>query len=501
MLTGRSCLLTLLFWPALTAVCCGQGGGNGAPVNSGQSGYPTPAAAWLTGGAGANGAAANGAGANGAGTTLAPGAAFPEPGVGPAAGGEPGSFAAPPLAPAAVGVGMPGISDVSSAGPAAMGSPSPTPTPPPRKYPTIDVTGFFQLDAAWFNQDAANVLAIGNIPDLIDFRRARLAAKGQVAENFGYMIEFDFGFPGRPSFMDVWVEAQKLPFGNLRVGQFRQAFGMDGPTSVKDLTFLERSLPFVFVPFRQTGLMAYGTEFDDSVTWALSGYRFPADVYGGTFGDKGYGMSTRVTTALLNEPEENLVAHIGGSYSYNRPNTGTIQYRTTPEIGFNFGLPGPVPFFVDTTLTSADSINLLGAEAAFSYESLLIQSEVLAAGISPASGSRSWLTGVYVQASYVLTGEVRKYNAKQGVFGAVNPAHPFGPSGGGAWELAARYSYLDFNDGAILGGRLTDFTAGLNWYLTNHVKLQFNYIRAMLDNPTLGDSDANVFAIRTQLQF
>ncbi|MCA9055303.1 MAG: porin [Planctomycetaceae bacterium] len=380
--------------------------------------------------------------------------------------------------------------------------PKSKPKADPPKYPSIDVTGFFQLDAAWFNQDAASRLIDGDIPDLIDFRRARLAAKGKVAENFAYMIEFDFAFPGRPNFMDVWVEAQQLPFGNLRIGQFRQAFGMDGPTSVKDLTFLERALPFVFVPFRQTGLMAYGTEFDDAVTWAVSGYRFPADPFGGTFGDKGYGLSTRVTTALFNVPDENLVAHIGGSYSYNRPSTGLVRYATTPEVGFNFGVAGTVPFFVDTGALTTDSVSLYGIEAAFSLQGLLIQAEAVAAEIDPsfASGS-AWLKGAYAQISYVLTGEVRPYNAKQGVYGRVKPNCDFGAHGGGAWEVAARYSYLDFNDAPVMGGRLSDVTAGLNWYLNSFTKLQFNYIHAFLNRAPVGDASADVFALRCQLDF
>src|SRR5262249_47255157 len=52
--------------------------------------------------------------------------------------------------------------------------------------------------------------------------------------------------------------------------------------------------------------------------------------------------------------------------------------------------------------------------------------------------------------------------------------------GWGAWELAARYSYTDLNDGTGLqrveGGIMHGFTAGLNWYLNNALKLQFEYV-------------------------
>ena len=124
------------------------------------------------------------------------------------------------------------------------------------KYPSVKVTGFFQADAGWVHQDAAKRLAVGDAQDGADFRRARLAATGDVAENVGYMVEFDFGFPDRPNFMDVWLEVRDTHLlNNLKIGQFRHPFGPDGLTSVKELTFIERGLPFAFLPFRQIGAM------------------------------------------------------------------------------------------------------------------------------------------------------------------------------------------------------------------------------------------------------
>lgn len=51
----------------------------------------------------------------------------------------------------------------------------------------------------------------------------------------------------------------------------------------------------------------------------------------------------------------------------------------------------------------------------------------------------------------------------------------WGETGGhGTWEIAARYSYLNLNDGPIDGGRINDVTLGLNWYLNQYTKMQFN---------------------------
>jgi phosphate-selective porin OprO and OprP len=100
------------------------------------------------------------------------------------------------------------------------------------------------------------------------------------------------------------------------------------------------------------------------------------------------------------------------------------------------------------------------------------------------------LPAVYAQMGYFLTGEQRVYNRAGGVFGRVKPLANFAyGEGWGAWELALRYSYADFgsafsdtlpapNAGApLFGGRESDVTVGLNWYLNQYAKFQFNYIQ------------------------
>ena len=201
------------------------------------------------------------------------------------------------------------------------------------KFPIVRMTGFFQADAGWVRQDAANIVAVGDVQDGADFRRARLAAGGDVAENVGYMVEFDFGFPGRPSFMDVWLEVRDLAWlNNFKVGQFRHPVGLDGLTSVKELTFLERGLPFAFLPFRQIGVMTSGSDEEAGTTWALSGFRFPTDAFGGQIGDSGgYGLATRLT-ALLIDRGDDAVLHVGGAYSLINPANNAVRYRSQPEF-------------------------------------------------------------------------------------------------------------------------------------------------------------------------
>ncbi|MCA8997995.1 MAG: hypothetical protein KDA80_13445 [Planctomycetaceae bacterium] len=383
-------------------------------------------------------------------------------------------------------------------------------------YPTVKVTGFFQADSVWVHQDADNRIAIvdgaplGDIQDGVDFRRARLAAAGDLAKNLGYMIEMDFAFPGRPSFMDVYGDIRDLPVvGNLRFGQWRQPFSIDGLTSVKELVFLERALPFAFLPFRQTGVGFYDSNECLGLTWAGSVFRYPVDFFGGNVGDDGgYGFAGRVTWLALDWSKCQTV-HVGAGYSFADPSNDQIRFRNQPELfvgetpgaPFPAPMPGSIPAFVDTGALAANNYNLYGTELASTWGPLFFQSEWMVATVDRIAAADTTFWGAYAQVAYCLTGEYHPYNKKSGVYTRIVPDHPLQRCCGfGAWEIAARWSMIDLVDQDVRGNELQDLTLGLNWYLHKNMKFQFNYIHPILtaDN---GTSSADLFALRGQVDF
>jgi phosphate-selective porin OprO/OprP len=379
-------------------------------------------------------------------------------------------------------------------------------------YPTVNFGGFFQADAVWFSQDAASIATVGDVQDGADFRRARFSGSGDVAENISYFMEFDFALPGHPNFMDLYMDVSNLAGpGTLRMGQWRQPIGMDALTSVKELTFLERALPFAFLPFRQIGIGKFHGTDDGMATWAVSAIRFPTDVYGGNVGDNGgYGVVGRTTLVPWESGDGDRLVHFGFGYSFVDPSNDLVQIRNQPEIfvaedgGSGLAPPGvlsAVPPFVDTGPIPTQNGQVFDLEAALLLDSLYFQSEVMFARVDQIAGPTANFWGAYAQVGYFLTGEVRAYNHAGGVFGRVVPREPYGRCGGrGAWEIAGRVSTIDLNDGGISGGRLTDLTFGVNWYLARNAKLQFNYIEAMLDRDDL-DSNTGIFACRAQVDF
>jgi phosphate-selective porin OprO and OprP len=127
-------------------------------------------------------------------------------------------------------------------------------------------------------------------------------------------------------------------------------------------------------------------------------------------------------------------------------------------------------------------------------------------GVSPDVGNVDF-HGWHVQGGYVLTGESREYDFAHGAFGGISPCTDWG-----AWELVARFSYLTLNDKNVFGGKARNATVGVNWYVNDHIRFAFNYIRANLvptnffragTPPHFGPLKRrlDIFALRAQVTF
>ncbi len=402
------------------------------------------------------------------------------------------------------------------------------------KFPTVEVHGVFQVDSGWFHQSDNNIATIndldgagnGNIRDGADFRRVRLSANGAVLPNMNYFLQMDFAAFGRPTFTDVWMEFTKVPvLGNVRVGQWKQPFSLEVVSSFRYTTFPERSVLFqAFTPFRHIGVGFWNYSEDERMTWAASVYRPGQDQFGGSLADVGgYAGVGRITALPWWENNGADYLHLGAAYNYVDPKDHLARFRTIPEyfvgehIGTatsgtsNFKLPGDLngtPFFVDTGVKGVEHYHLIGSELLWVNGPLSVQSEAMWLFGQRTTGQSMYFPGAYAQVGYFLTGEHRPYNRKQGAIDRIQVLRPFGNYRGddcewgwGGWEVAARYSYIDLNSKDITGGRLKDMTIGLNWYVNNFSKIQFNYIRAFLDNKVHGDSTADIFGLRAQLDF
>jgi len=331
---------------------------------------------------------------------------------------------------------------------------------------------------------------IGDLEDGTEFRRVRLYISGLIYGNVDYKLQFDFA-GGTAKLMDAYIGIKDTPVGYLKMGHFKEPFGLDELTSSKYITFLERALPMAFAPSRNTGFMLSSTAFDKRMTWAAGVFR-DTDSYGKDTSEGGYNITGRVTALTWYEDKGAKLLHIGAAYSLRNPKN-TVHYRQSPEAHL-------APYFVDTNSLSVDQAGILGLESALVYGPFSVQGEYIYTDVDGKGGSSSpAFDGFYVQGSYFLTGEHRRYKTSTGAFSRVKPRKNFSSKDGGlgAWEIAGRYSQIDLSDSSIRGGKLKDITVGLNWYLNPNTRMMWNYVRSRLG----GVGDADLALMRLQVDF
>jgi len=291
---------------------------------------------------------------------------------------------------------------------------------------------------------------------------------------------------------DAFIGLTDIPIvGHVRLGHFKEPFGLEAGTSSRVVTFMERSAPNeAFVAGRNIGIMARNAVWDDRMTWAVGVFRDTDRFLDGEV-NRGLHVGGRLTALPLYEEKGRRLVHLGVDYSHRDLGVSTTRFRSRSESHL-------VPRIVDTGRLLANAVDVLGVEAAWVHGPFSLQGEYFHAFVNRHYGHDLEFNGLYAQASYFLTGEHRPYKKGSGVFNAITPTKNFGDNGGlGAWEVAARYTYFDLNDADIRGGRMNDLTIGLNWYSNRNMRVFWNYVLA--DHNDSGH--VHIFQTRLQITF
>ncbi len=305
-----------------------------------------------------------------------------------------------------------------------------------------------------------------------EVRRSRLDLRGRAAGLLDWRASADFRQDSGAELRDLYLEVETGPLGELRLGHFRQPYGLENRGSSSGFTFFERSVANALSPARDAGLMLHDRWSDG--TWAVGAFREThSDAFGVDSGDAAdRSLSGRVTWLPLDEEDGARLVHFGGSFRHLDPDPGGFAVDERPEAHL-------APKMISAAF-AADRVEQLGLEAAAVLGATSVQAEWQRAWVSAPGGGGPELDGAYVQLAHTLSGEVRGYERGGGVFGRVEPAAPLG-EGGGAWELAARVSRLDLGP----AGSLEVLSLALNWYWAENLKLQWGWSGAEGPDGTL----------------
>ncbi|WP_417392827.1 OprO/OprP family phosphate-selective porin [Gimesia sp.] len=400
------------------------------------------------------------------------------------------------------------------------------------KATTMKITGRIHLDGWNFSDSTPGIAAFNNPADPMDpennleFRRLRLGFAGDIKDNMLYKLEFDFDDANDPTIKDAYIGWNDLPvFQTLLIGNQKRPLGMDHLNSSRFNWFLER--PLVIEAFnqdaRRLGIAAYGVSEEETWNWRYGIYELENIANdSGYAGDAGqYSLNARLAgTPWYDETSGGRgYLHLGiadmwakpdGDPSATASNNNEARFRTRPEAR-----SGSVRWLDTGAIAGADWFNTLGLEAMLTVGSFSVVSEYQVTYVGRgATGPDLTFEGAYVEAGYFLTGEYQPINRRTGTIERVKPLENFfwvntcdGETGGGwgAWQVIARYSYLDLSDGDITGGDERNFTAGMVWWWNSHARMQFNYIHAQIDDrgPIDGYTDgrSDIFGVRFSVDF
>ena len=319
-------------------------------------------------------------------------------------------------------------------------------------------------------------------------RRLRFKLDGSASKLIGFRTLVDFA-GSRVQVLDAWAELRFHPAVVLRAGKDKGQFGLERLQSATALTFVERGYPTQLAPNRDIG------------AWLRGDYglvHYAVGVVGGAANNTVLEAETddvlEYNAHVLVSPVRGLA--IGGAATFGRSKgtqtaTGLAGVRT----------PGQLEFFKYATGTTADTTAHTdgyrtrwtahgyyhGGPFGVLAEYVLDREPVEFGGTTELLSHRAWQLAASVAVTpddgptYKGLKPKRTFDLERGTWGAV--------------ELAARYSELrvdedTFESGMATGAqRARTFTGGINWYLSDIVKLQANYELTTFDGSTMRETE------------
>jgi len=399
---------------------------------------------------------------------------------------------------------------------------------------SVSLRSLVQFDAGYYDQDnrppAAPKLSSGT-----NFRRDRFGIDGRVFSDWEYSFIYDFGGSGveGSTITSAYIQYDGLP-ALLRVGAFAPYANFEDSAGAADLLFLERAT----VTEIQRGLAGGDGRSAFSVVKAGDRLFGSLALTGGRANQSGVldeqqALLGRTSYLIESSPNSKIALGVNGTWIYKTANVN-------PPPGVALSLANPTELRVDDTGTNgapqnlistgnldANSLQQWGIDGGANYKSLYVEGGYYGFSVDrrnalPDADFYGW----YVAASWMLTGEQRRYDPARGSFRSPAVLRPVGSpgwqgasasgpiqTGWGAWELALRYSFMDLTDhefdpvavNRIRGGEQELWTFGLNWYINNTIKAQLNYQLVNVDRLTAAGArlgqDVDQISMRWQFAF
>lgn len=328
--------------------------------------------------------------------------------------------------------------------------------------------GVFLKDTARENSFQINDLRVGTIIHFLDAWEAK--------------IELGYG-DSKISLKDVYLNYEYKnssfrlgyhfePFGNARVGTSNYRF-ITNAVSDKALGN-SRKLGFSY-SYNHKWFNFIGGVFSDG------------DIQKSKPVNQGYSLAAKVVGRPLMEDKK--LIHIGVAPRFN---------SSHKEVSFSARAPTDLLAKADNTFLDAHISQVinqwkLDLETILLYNKWYFQGQYFLASLNRFAAENYKAKGGYAQCGYMVLGAKHNYNAKTGMI--VNPAPR-------SLEILLRYDNMNLNDAGIRGGRLSDISVGVNYFINKYVAAKVNYTRMMIGHSSpQGKDDFDLLQGRVQISF
>ena len=351
----------------------------------------------------------------------------------------------------------------------------------------IFIAGLFLDRMNWLSQNSINESQVGSLSDFEggEIRGFRVGVVGTlnwfekpwIYTIFGATNAFDKGFNEEDldsfTLFDWRLDIPFFKNSVMSIGKQKEPISGERVQSMLFNHMQERTaVSDALMPSRNVGIVWNGSSPERYSSWAFGVFNDWFDA-SQDFDESSTQFVGRLTWAPWRSEDESNLVHLGLGYRHSNAKEG-FRYLTEPE--FN-----QAPLYVDTGfgtetgMLPADDLQTWNAEIAWRRGPVWLASEYTRSDVdNPALGNPSF-DGYWLAASWILTGEMRAYNKKSGTFGGVPVSRGVYQNGKGAWELSARWSSIDLEDGAVRGGEMDVASLGLTWWATPFFGVSANY--------------------------
>ena len=351
----------------------------------------------------------------------------------------------------------------------------------------VSPIGRILVDAGCFESKVEGLNNGMAIPDL------RVGAKASYGN---YQAKLDVGYAnGKVRLKDAFVQKNLSEYQFLTLGYFYPHFGMQAMLSSSKKVAMEAPLvDDMFVGSRRISAMyVYGK----SALWGAFTFAVEEEAMKKKTNEtdgQAYGLLTR----LLYRPyrEEGRILHVGISGAYDTPKYNEDEALNHRSFVFEGGFPTQIADVqtVEAIVPDAKNMWRFTPEICAAYNKVAVETQYYYTSVNRKNGFASYqASGAYVQLRGLLKGSAYSYDSTDSWI-----ATP----GQGSWECVLGYSYTDLNDDGcgIYGGRLSDASLTLNYYVNKYVtwRLRYSYTHV---GGRCGWESQSASAIQTRFQF